>query len=225
MTNTLHRYGAAESFRDDLIVFAMPTRGVNDAGCAEKLRTFLRLALKHHPVNLGDARKGGIYQPSSRLNPLTHWRRKEPERVEEVLERIDGPTTVSAVFDNTKDLVAFLEDLKTADLGLSVNISGLMDEADHCCEDAGITRHSVEYSLGFRGQMDRLPERPALELSTMCGHGMVSANFAKKMMEWVKEDRRTPAEAARSMARFCVCGIFNMTRAQRILEFVRDGNP
>ena len=59
----------------------------------------------------------------------------------------------------------------------------------------------------------------------MCGHGMVSANFAKKMMDWVKEDRRTPAEAARSMARFCVCGVFNTTRARRILERVRHGNP
>lgn len=225
MTNTLHRYGEAESFYDDFIVFAMPTRGANDAGCVEKLRTFLRLAVKHHPVNLGNARKGGLYQPSPRLNPSVHWRREEPERVEEVLERVDGPTTVSAVFDNSKDLVAFLEELKEADLGLSVNISGLMEEANRCCREAGITRHSVEYSLGFRGQMDRLPERPVLELSTMCGHGMISANFAKKMMDWVKEDRRTPAEAARSAARFCVCGVFNMTRAQRILERVRHGNP
>lgn len=223
MTNTLHRYGDAESFRDDFIVFAMPTRGVNDAGCAEKLRTFLRLALKHHPVNLGDARKGGIYQPSQRLNPLTHWRRLDPPRVEEVIERIDGPTTVSAVFDNSKDLIAFLEEVKEADLGLSINISGLMDAADLCCRKVGITRHSVEYSLGFRGQLDRLPDRTVLELSTMCGHGMVSANFARKMTDWVKENRRTPAEAARAMGRFCVCGIFNITRAQQILERARHG--
>ena len=26
----------------------------------------------------------------------------------------------------------------------------------------------------------------------MCGHGMLSANFAKKMIDWVKENRRTP---------------------------------
>ncbi len=224
MTNTLHRYGSAESFRDDLIVFAMPTRGLNDADCVEKLRMFLRLALKHHPVNLGDARKGGIYQPSPRLNPLAHWRRPEPPREEEILERIDGPTTVSAVFDNSKDVTAFLHDLKEADLGLSVNISGLMDEANACCQKVGITRHSIEYSLGFRGQVDRLPERRVLELSTMCGHGMVSANFAKKMVDWVKENRRTPAEAARAMARFCVCGVFNTTRAERTLEQARHGD-
>jgi len=225
MTNTLHRYGDAESFRDDLIVFAMATRGVNDAGCAERLRSFLRLALKHRPVNLGDARKGGVHQPSRRLNPLAHWRRAEPSRLEEVIDAIDGPTTVSAVFDNPENLAAFLAELKEADLGLSVNVSGLMDDANLCCQKAGMTRHSVEYSLGFRGQMDRLPERAALELSTMCGHGMVSANFARKMLDWVKEGRRTPAEACRYLARFCVCGIFNTTRAQRILDRARRDGP
>ena len=40
------------------------------------------------------------------------------------------------------------------------------------------------------------PEARTLELSTMCGHGMVSASFARKMLDWVKENRRTPAEAA-----------------------------
>jgi hypothetical protein len=30
MTNTLHRYGNAESFRDDFIVFAMCCKGKND---------------------------------------------------------------------------------------------------------------------------------------------------------------------------------------------------
>ena len=52
----------------------------------------------------------------------------------------------------------------------------------------------------------------------MCGHGMVSAHFAKKMLEWVKEDRRTPAEAAHYMARFCICGVFNIRRAEGIIK-------
>jgi len=60
-------------------------------------------------------------------------------------------------------------------------------------------------------------------LSTMCGHGMLSINFAQKMMSFVKENRRTPKEAAETMARFCSCGIFNTTRARRILEDVRVG--
>jgi hypothetical protein len=47
---------------------------------------------------------------------------------------------------------------------------------------------------------------------------MLSANFALKMVDWVKENRRSPAEAARYMARFCTCGVFNLKRAEEIIE-------
>jgi len=91
-------------------------------------------------------------------------------------------------------------------------------DARRCCQETGITRHSVEYSIGFHGRVDKLPDGTTLELSTMCGHGMVSANFAKKMIEWTKENRRTPEEAARYLARFCICGVFNIRRAERIIR-------
>jgi len=81
----------------------------------------------------------------------------------------------------------------------------------------------VEYSLGFHGDLNLLPDRHVLELSTMCGHGMVSHNFAKKMMDWVKEGRRDPQQAATYLAKFCTCGIYNTTRAIRVFEEVRVG--
>ena len=34
MTNTLHRFGDAQSFRDDYIVFAIASRGKNDENSA-----------------------------------------------------------------------------------------------------------------------------------------------------------------------------------------------
>ena len=58
-------------------------------------------------------------------------------------------------------------------------------------------------------------------LSTMCGHGMVSHSLAKKMIDFVKENRRTPEQAAAVMTRFCSCGVFNPARAKRILEEAR----
>ncbi|MFQ5791632.1 MAG: hypothetical protein ACE5JI_14260, partial [Acidobacteriota bacterium] len=135
-----------------------------------------------------------------------------------------GPTVVSAVFDNPHSLAGFLRDVKEAELGLSVNVSALTGRADEIARDVGITRHSVEYSLGFFGALDKLPDRRTLQLSTMCGHGMVSFGFAGKMMEWVKEGRRTPEQASTYMARFCTCGIFNTTRAARILRECRRAN-
>jgi hypothetical protein len=227
MTNTLHRYSehyAVEPapnptpVRDDYIVFAMASRGINDDDLVEKYRAFLRLALKHKPVNIGDATKGGSLRSRQDMNPTAHWRRDHDPDPEQVIAGIEGHTTVAAVFDNYEAMKAFVEDLKAAELGVSVNISAPMAEAERCCRETGIIRHSVEYSLGFRGRTEKLPDAATLELSTMCGHGMLSADFARKMVDWVKENRRTPEQAARYMARFCSCGVFNVSRAERLLK-------
>jgi hypothetical protein len=227
MTNTLHRYSEHYAFepgpnpepvRDDYIVFAMATKDLNDDNLVEKYRTFLRLALKHKPVNIGDATKGGVLRSRQDMNPTAHWRRDHDPDPEQVIAGIEGHTTVAAVFDNYDAMKAFVEELKAADLGVSVNISAPMEEAERCCRETGIVRHSVEYSLGFRGRTEKLPDATTLELSTMCGHGMLSADFARKMVDWVKENRRTPEEAARYMARFCTCGVFNISRAERIIK-------
>ena len=233
MTNTLHRYSEHYAFerprhpapvRDDFIVFAMATRGINDDDLIEKYRAFLRLALKHNPVNIGDATKGGILRPRQDLNPKAHWKRDHQPRPEEVIAGVEGHTTVAAVFDNYSDMKAFVDGVRTANLGVSVNISAPIGEAERCCRETGIARHSVEYSLGFCGRVDKLPDATVLELTTMCGHSMISANLAKKMIDWSKENRRSPAQLARTMARFCSCGVFNISRAERILDEARTKN-
>jgi hypothetical protein len=218
MTNTLHRYGTAESLKDDFIVFAMPARGWNEADAVDKQRRFLEIARNHNPINLGDASHGAAFRPSKHVNPLIHWRRENACDFDAVISSVSNPTTVAAVFDDPAKIAGFLQDLKHADLGLSINISGPLQKARECAAEAGITRHSVEYSLGFFGQTDRLADRRCLELSTMCGHGMLSFNLVRKLLEWVKQGRRTPDQAAATMARFCSCGVFNTTRACRLLR-------
>ena len=230
MTNTLHRWSDHYAFQrpphprpveNDYIVFAMATRGANDDDLVEKYRTFLRLALRHNPVNLGDATKGGVLRPDHALNPLAHWRRAHRPDPEEVIRGIEGHTTVAAVFGRYEDMAAFVEELKQAHLGVSINISAPFEAARRCCREVGIAPHSVEYSLGFQGRVDRLPDRRVLELATMCGHGMVSFNLVRKMLDWVKEGRRDPETATRYLARFCICGVFNTTRAAALLDEAR----
>src|SRR5437762_11883098 len=89
MTNTLHRYSEHYAFerppnpqpvQDDFIVFAMASRGINDDDLVARYRAFLRLALKHNPVNMGDATKGGMLRPRQDLNPKAHWKRRSEER-------------------------------------------------------------------------------------------------------------------------------------------------
>jgi len=222
MTNTLHRYGDAESFRDDFVIFAMACKGGNDADSLPKLRRFLEIAVEYKPVNLGDARHGGALRPSKDMNPAAHWNRNITPDFQAVIEGLDKPTTCAAVFDNKVAAEDFVKRIKAEDLGLSVNNSTSIDGAEECCHQAGIPRHSVGYSLGFEGGTENLPSAQIMMLSTMCGHGMVSHSLAKKMTDWVKEGRRTPEQAVTYMARFCSCGVFNPSRAKRILEGVID---
>jgi hypothetical protein len=221
MTNTLHRYGCEDSFADDIIVFAIPARGINDKDAVEKERRFLQIARKYNPVNLGDASHGAIFHPSRNLNPSVHWRRRHEQDFDAVINGVSCPTTVSAVFDNAEAVTAFITELKQVDLGLSVNISAGIDKARECARRAGLERHSVEYSLGFFGQTDRMADRQTLEIATMCGHGMLSFSFVRKLVEWVKQGRRSPEQASITLARFCSCGVFNPTRACRLLEEAR----
>jgi hypothetical protein len=221
MTNTLHRYGSAESFADDYIVFATPSNGRNEIGSLPKLKKFLELALPFKPVNVGDPVHGGALRPQKDLHTSSNWKRDMAPDFQAVIDGLSEPASVVAIFDNQAAAEQFLKVAVEADLGLSVNMSTSVEGAVECCKFAGITRHSVGYSLGFEGSTEKLPNSQALTLSTMCGHGMISSSLAKKMIDWVKEGRRTPAEAVTYMTRFCSCGVFNPVRAQRILEEAR----
>ena len=218
MTNTLHRYGNAESFHDDYVVFAMASKGKNDDDCVPKLKRFLEMALPFNPVNLGDAIHGGAVRPSDNMNPAAHWTRELKRDFRAVIDGLNEYTTAAAVFDNLPAAEEFVKAVKQADLGLCINISTSIGGAQQCCCAASQNRHSVGYSLGFEGKTEKLPSTQVLMLATMCGHGMISASFAKKMIDWVKEGRRTPEQAALYMANFCSCGVYNPSRAKRILE-------
>jgi hypothetical protein len=223
MTNTLHRYGSAESFQDDIIVFAITSKGKNDDDAVPRLKKFLTLAVPFHPVNMGDGAKGGAIRASQNLHPTAHWSRDHAPDFDNVINGLDKPGTAAVVFNNRDNALAFVKAVKAADLGLCVNISTSVEGAEQILEEAGLTRHSVNYSCGFqnRAGIEKLPSTQVLTLTTMCGHGMISQSLAKKMIDWVKEGRRTPDEAVSYLSRFCACGVFNPMRAARIIEDAR----
>lgn len=220
MTNTLHRYGNAESFQDDYIIFAISCKGKNDEGAIEKLKAFLRICAKYVPANMGNSNVS-CYTPPNKPERAANWSRNANPDYERVINAIDKVTTASAVFDSREHAEACLAEVKQADLGLSINMSTSVQGAKQAAEHCGIHRHSVEYSLGFRDVHDHLPNSQVLELATMCGHGMVSFNFARKMLDMVREGRRTPEQAVTTLARFCPCGVYNPARARRLLESAR----
>jgi hypothetical protein len=223
MTNTLHRYGTAESFADDFVIFALPAKGGGQEGDPlPALRRFLEIALEYNPVNIGDAVHGGSIRPTEHSHAVEHFsKRPITPDFQKVLDGIDTATTFSAVFATREDAEAFVTRIKEEDLGLSINISSSIENAQNCCKAAGLTRHSVGYSLGFEGIQDNAPNRHVLALSTMCGHGMISQSLAKKMIDYVKENRSSPDKAVATLSRFCSCGIFNPVRARRIINDAR----
>ncbi len=221
MTNTLHRFQKADDPKDDYIVFTMTCSGINDIGSIQKSRDFLRTALKYNPINLlGESKYGPIFRPEKNLNPLKLYIRGRKETVspEQLIEEVNEPGGALVVFDNKQALEGFLKELKEMDLGISVNVSSLVDDVREMAPRTGVWPHSINYALGFRGNLYRLPDQQVLSLTTMCGHGLISGNFAKKMIDMVKERRLAPEKAASYMAKFCVCGAFNTSRAVRILR-------
>ena len=172
--------------------------GYNDDGSELKLRKFLEIARRHNPVNLGSTTANMYQKP-----------------VDEVLA---GAGKVShAVFSNTDDLVAMMKDLKEADLGMSVVVSGLVDVVDECCRKAGIQRHTVEFSLGIWGKTELLPPDDVLEVTTMCGHAMISPRLVQSVVEDVRGGMMTAEAAGKALAPQCTCGIFNPVRAGQLV--------
>jgi hypothetical protein len=175
------------------------------------LRTFLRICAAHKPVNMGSGELGAYHPSQDSAAP----------DYEKVIASVSKPNSVAAEFDSKEKLIAALKEVIQADLGISINLSNSVEAAHQCCRDTGIKRHSVEYSLGFMDRHHHLPNSQVLEISTMCGHGMVSHNLVEKMIAYVKENERTPEEAAAYLACFCPCGVYNPARAKRLLEEAR----
>lgn len=208
MTNTLHRRGSVESLRGDYVIFVHTAKGINREGAAPKIREFMKICLKYHPVNMGDVKQGSMHQ--------------DDIAIDELIANLGDGTVAAAAFTDLDTLRKVVEELIRADLGICINISGLLEEVRECCRKAGITRHSAEHSLGIWGAKDRLPEREVLEFNTMCGHGMVSFSLIRKMIDEVRLRRKTPKQAAKMMAKCCECGAFNPARAESLLARMRE---
>jgi len=208
MTNTLHRQGSVEGLGEDYVIFVTMARGINREGSAPKIHEFLRICQKYNPINIGSSKMGTVLQ--------------EDVRFQDLVTGLKDGSTSAAVFTDLDTLKKVLAELIEVDLGISINVSGLLKGVQKCCHSNGIERHSVEHSLGFWGSRDRLPEREVLEINTLCGHGMVSFSLIRKMMEQVKMRRLTPKEAAEIMGRCCECAVFNTTRAEHLLEKVLE---
>ena len=205
MTHSLHRRGSYEELKNDFVVLGCPATGVNKAGSAPKTQNFLSICYKHGPINLGDMKTGNIYNTT----------------MDDILASVTDGTIVQCTFDNRDKIVSLLKELKDRRPGISVIISGVTDVVQQCMHEAGLGPiHSLEYSLGTWGAIERLPDYPILKLLTMCGHAMIASDLVGKMIRDIKRGRRTIRDCCVEMAQCCTCGNFNVTRGENIFREV-----
>ncbi len=203
MTHTLHRRGSAESLSEDYVIMMIQAIGHNEEGHIPKVQEFLRIALRHNAINIGSVSMGGMI-----------------DKAEEVIA--NASKIGHAVFGNQEDVTAMLKEVKEADLGLSVIVSGIYEKVDDCLEKAGLKHHTGNFSLGVWGKTEKLPEDDILEITTMCGHALIAPNLVKAMVKEIKAGTRTPDDAARLLAPQCACGVFNTSRAAKLLKAMAD---
>ncbi|MEM2210453.1 MAG: hypothetical protein QW372_00095 [Nitrososphaerales archaeon] len=205
MTHTLHRTGEIESLKKDYVVLVMSCRGFNDAGAAPKLVEALKILARYNPINMGDMKTGSIWT--------------KDHNFEKIVEKATDTSIFHGVYKDIETVKMVLKDLKDANLGMSVVVSGLYNETLNAAREIGLTPHTVMVSLGIWGKTDLLPEEPEiLDIQTMCGHGLISKNLVKKLAKDVKLGIISSDEAARTLAKCCTCGIFNVERAKELIE-------
>lgn len=206
MTHTIHRFGRPEDLEYDYSIIYISARNYNRQGSQPKIRRFLELAQKHNAVNFGNMEAGSMLV----IGP------------EKVVEAVKDGTTVQAVFASQDDVVNIMSDLVKEDLGLSVIVQGLEHRVRECCQAAGVKPHTWNHSLGIWGKTELLPDENVLEVTTMCGHGLVSVSLVKKVFEDIQKGKTTLKKAAKTLAKPCICGMINPVRLERLLERIME---
>ncbi|HMM20677.1 MAG TPA: hypothetical protein PKA10_08040 [Selenomonadales bacterium] len=201
MTHSLHRSGDIESQKKDFNWFMYQTKGINDVNIRDKALEFIAAAEAVGSENWGDVKTGPITRYSS----------------EAIKAKITDKSRIRGVFTKREQVRQFLTRIKERELGMSVVITGVLDEVLPACEEAGVIPHSINYSLGVWGKKDKLPDETTLSITTMCGHHMIPPKFVRHIMRQVEKGRMTPEDGAIQLANFCYCGIFNQVRCAEII--------
>lgn len=218
MTHSLHRRGNRESLEGDYIVFASGSGRVQERA---KHNKYAEILLKHNPVGLSTSTiVDGV---RTRLRYQRGWDKSKDSGifVSATLKEIKSQKDLSAgsgIYTDIKDVKAVLKELTEADLGFSVVVSGIFDNVHEACKEAGSGPHTINMSAGIFGRTDLLPEPKILEITTMCGHHMVSAYLVNHLLNQAKRGKKSAKNAAVEMAKQCTCNFFNIDRAEKLIN-------
>ena len=204
MTHSLHREGTLDSLERDLCLFIYPARGFNYAGSGPKVRHLMELVYPAGPSNMiVSTLRRNLY---SGVTP------------DEVLDSVRDGARVYCTFNSREKLKEALIKIKEADEGISVVVSGLIDQIREIADEIGLNPHTINLSLGIHGRTGRLPPPDIRQFITMCGHGMVSPNLVRDVIRKVKTGKLSCWEGSLTLAEPCTCGIYNPHRSAELLK-------
>lgn len=223
MTHTHHRRGSKKSLKEDFVVLAMIDPAVkaqhNYKGpLNDRVKTLIEILGKHNPVAIAGRTSDKRLRYLKGWNPKMNSGIHRSSTIEEVVTCKDIEGIGHAVYTDLNDVKDVIDELKKADLGISIVVSGIFDEVFDMCREIGVTPHTVNMSLGTWGKTQLLPRKPVLELCTMCGHGLISKKLVEDMINHVNKNRKTSDEAAVELGKQCTCNIFNTVRGSKLLR-------
>ncbi len=204
MTHTIHRRGDRESLERDYIIL------VREYGQPEKTREAVRILADHNPVGLIKRRKG------IPLRYMKNWAGGMDKKA--IVKDPEPPTYVSGVYTEKGDVEGVVRDLVEAGLGLPITISGIVEDVFEICMKTGTGPHTVMLSMETIGRTELLPDDKILEITTMCGHGLVSQHLVKHLIDRVRKRRMTAEAAGFELGKQCICNSFNHIRAAKLIE-------
>jgi hypothetical protein len=206
MTHSLHRRGSLASLKHDFVWQPYPAQNINDNNLPEKFSAIIDIVEDLDSINWGDIKTG----PKVTVDATT------------IKGKLTQKSRIRGVFTEKTQTVEFLKRMKKLDTGLSLVVSGITDDVIDACREAGLKPHSINLSLGIWGKKELLPSENVLEVTTMCGHHMISSNIVKQITERINNGVMTHEEGGKSLAQLCPCGIFNPERASMLLKEIAN---
>ena len=97
-------------------------------------------------------------------------------------------------------------------------LSGLFSDIRDVCRSVGLTEHTSHYSAGVFGKTEELADHLTMEITTQCGHALVSRYYIQDIIKRIQQGKLTAAEGSELLSKPCVCGIVNKKRTQEILS-------
>jgi len=124
MTHSLHRRGDFDNLKGDYVILAMLAAGKNDKhpDARQKLLRIAQIFKNHNPTNI-------LTEKAWKISSI-----------------------IQAAFTEIKDVSRVIQTLKKEDLGISIVVSGLLNEIEDVLKDIGLEMHTVHLSLGTFGK-------------------------------------------------------------------------